>query len=182
VKSTLAGELKDSEPITESCPRPNDPVESFAEPHHTFGPDGHSTRDVPLDTDPPVKEPDRFGSVDPKPRIVGIGVRPLQACAAAGDEVGVAVRCGPEQQTPSERGLREVVMVAAEDVADAGGVDITLDHKTRRQLKADGAAEYRRVPLLRISVAERGAPDRADDDGPVLLSPDGCSEQADNQS
>ena len=37
-------------------------------------------------------------------------------------------------------------MVAVEDVADAGGVDITLDHKTRCQVKADGASEYRRVP------------------------------------
>ena len=125
-----------------------------------------------------MKEPNRFGSVDPKPRIVGIGVRPLQSCAAAGDEMGIAVRCGSEQQTASERGFREVVMVAAENVTDAGGVNITLDHKTRCQVKADGAAEYRRVPLLRVSVPERGAPDRANDDGPVSLRPDGCSTQA----
>ena len=117
VRSIWPNDAK-SEAITESCPRPHDPVESFAEPHHTLGPDRHSTRDVPLCTNPPVKEPDRFRSVDPKRRIVGIGVRPLQSCAAAGDEVGAAVRCGPEQQTPSERGFREVVMVAAEDVAD----------------------------------------------------------------
>jgi hypothetical protein len=25
---------------------------------------------------------------------------------------------------------------------------MSLDHKTRRQVKTDGAAEYRRVPLL----------------------------------
>src|SRR6185369_8043002 len=131
----------------------------------------------PLCPDPSVNEPIRFGSVDPKPRVVGVGVRPLQSCAAAGDEMSVAVRCGPEQQTPGERGLREVVMVAAEDVADAGGVDITLDHKTRRQVKTDGAAEYRRVPLLGVSVAERGAPDCANHDGPALLSADGCSDQ-----
>ena len=98
-----------------------------------------------------MKEPDRFGSVDPKPRIVGIGVRPLESRAAAGDEVGAAVRCGPEQQTPGERGFREVVMLAAEDVADAGRVDVTLDHETRRQVKADGASEYRRIPLPRVS-------------------------------
>jgi quercetin dioxygenase-like cupin family protein len=38
-----AAEPKNSEAITESCPRPHDPVESFAEPHHTLGPDYHST-------------------------------------------------------------------------------------------------------------------------------------------
>jgi hypothetical protein len=95
-----------------------------------------------------MKEPDRFGSVDPKPRILGMGVRPLQSCAGADDEMDVAVRCGSEQQAPGERGFREIVMVAAEDVADAGDMDITLDHKTRRQVKPDGAAEYRRGSLL----------------------------------
>jgi len=30
-------------------------------------------------------------------------------------------------------------------------------------------------------VAERGAPDRANDDGPAAWGPDGCSEQAHNQ-
>jgi len=39
-------------------------------------------------------------------------------------------------------------MVVAEDVADAGDKDITLDHKTCRQVKPNGADEYRRVPLL----------------------------------
>jgi hypothetical protein len=39
-----------------------------------------------------MKQPDRFGSVDPKPRILGIGVRSLQSCAGAGDEMGGAFR------------------------------------------------------------------------------------------
>jgi hypothetical protein len=125
-----------------------------------------------------VQEPDRFGLVDPKPRIGGISVRPLQSCAAAGDEVDGALRSGPEQQTPSECGFGEVVMVAAEDVADAGGVDIALDDQTWRQVKADATPEYRRVPLLGVSMAEAGSPDRADDDSAVLLSPYRCSRQA----
>jgi hypothetical protein len=127
-----------------------------------------------------VQEPDRFGLVDPKPRTGGIGVRPLQSCAAAGDEVDGALRSGQEQQTPSDRGFGEVVMVATEDVADAGGVDIALDDQTRRQVKADAAPEYRCVPLLGVSVADPGNPDRADDDGPALLSPCRCSRQAEN--
>jgi hypothetical protein len=128
-----------------------------------------------------VQQPVRFSAVDPKRRNVGIGVRPLQSCAAADNEVGAAVRCRPEQQTPGERGLREVVVVAAEDVADVGGVDITLDHKTRRQVKTDGAPEYQRVPLLRVSVAQPGASDRAHDNGPSSLSPDRPGEKGENQ-
>ena len=71
-----------------------------------------------------MQEPDRLGPVDPKRRIVNIGVRPLQSCATARDEVGAAVRRGPEQQTPGKHGFCEVVVVAAEDVTDAAAVDI----------------------------------------------------------
>ena len=88
-----------------------------------------------------MQEPDSLGPVDPKRRIVDIGVRPLQPCAAARDEVGAAVRCGPEQQTPSKRGFCEVVMVAAEDVSDPSAMDIPLDHKKRRQVKTAAAPE-----------------------------------------
>ena len=143
-----------SEAITQTCPGPQDPVESFAEPQDTLGPDRHSIRDVPLPSDSPVQEPDRLRPVDPKRRIVDIDMRQLQPCAAAGDEVGASVRCGPEQQTRRERGLREVVMVAAEDVAEAGHMDIPLDHETRRQEEADATPEQRRIPLLGVSVAD----------------------------
>jgi hypothetical protein len=67
-------------------------------------------------------------------------------------------------------------MVAAEDVADAGAVDVALDHDTRRQVQADAASEERRLPLFGVSVTEPGAADRAKDDDPALLSPDGRRE------
>jgi len=105
-----------------------------------------------------MEEPDRFGAVDSKLRFVGIGVRPLQSCTAATEDVDAAARCRPEEQARGERGFREVVMVAAEHVADPGGVDITLDRKTRRQAKADGAPKNRRAPLLRVGVAEPAPP------------------------
>jgi hypothetical protein len=72
-------------------------------------------------------------------------------------------------------------MVAAEDVADVGAMDIPLDHKKRRQVKTDAAPKQQRIPLLGVSVDEPGAAERAEGDGQALLSPDGRSEQADTE-
>ena len=126
-----------------------------------------------------MQEPDRLGPVDPNGRLVDVGVRPLQPCAATRNEVGPGVRCGPEQQTPCQRGFGEVVMIAVEDVPDPGAMDIPLNHKEGCQVKTDAAPEKRRMPLFGVGVAEPGAADRTKDDGLTLLSPYWHSEQKD---
>jgi hypothetical protein len=128
-----------------------------------------------------MQEPNGLGSVDSEQRLDHINVRPLQPDTAAANEVRAALRGGPEEQTPGQRGFAKGVVIAAEDVADAAVVDIRFDQKTRRQVKAGAAPEQRRFPLLRVRVAEPGAADRAEDEGPRFLCPSWRSGEADNE-
>jgi hypothetical protein len=117
-----------------------------------------------------MQEPYRLDVIDsPDGRFVELGVRPLQRQAAASHKVDPSTTWRTDQQTSRQCDFAENVILAPKDVVHTCTVNMAFDDKARGQVKGHPSSENRRVPLLRVGVADGGAANLTEDHRPAIL-------------